>query len=61
MRGVKKLVMLGVDEAGKERKYRRRGLLSSCKLLTPWQSGDCGICKLSEYCDPVLRLLINDS
>lgn len=43
-----------------ERK-RRRGLLSACKLLAPWQPRDCGICKLSEYCDPVLRLLINDS
>lgn len=49
-----------VEEVGRERK-RRRGLLSACKLLAPWQPRDCGICKLSEYCDPVLRLLINDS
>lgn len=59
--GKTNLVMLRVEEVGRERKSGRRGLLSACKLLAPWQPRDCGICKLSEYCDPVLRLLINDS
>lgn len=59
-KGVKKAGDVGVEEVGRERKQKRRGLLSACKLLAPWQPRDCGICKLSEYCDPVLRLLIND-
>lgn len=53
------------NEGGKKGGWRgkkiKKGLLSACKLLAPWQPRDCGICKLSEYCDPVLWLLINDS
>lgn len=55
----KKLVMLGWRTLAGSKK--RRGLLSACKLLAPCQPRDSGICKLSEYCDPVLQLLINDS
>lgn len=59
-KGVKKVGDVEVEEVGRERKQKMRGLLSACKLLAPWQPRDCGICKLYEYCDPVLRLLIND-